>query len=190
MSVRFCAFGKLGWGKTLSVVIEAMAYHEANPDLPIYSNIPLLTVPYRKIDSPAVLFDINEPCFLLMDELWHLADSRRGQLIGNDVVTMLLIRSRKKKWVVGYTEQFITQTDLRIRYITDYWIAPKMKGDFLKEAIYTVDPMTDETVFVRNRRYDGSAFFGDYDHEADPFTLNMTQLKWLWHKFQRDRGAE
>jgi hypothetical protein len=190
MSLRVCAFGKLGWGKTLAVVIEAMAYHEANPDLPIYSNIPLLTVPYRKIDSAVVLFDINEACFLLLDELWHLADSRRSFLMVNDIVTALLIRSRKKKWVVGYTEQFITQTDLRIRYITDYWIAPSMKGDILKEDIYTVDPLTGETVFIRSKKYDGSLFFHDYDHEADPFTLNMTELKRMWHKFQRDRGAE
>lgn len=184
MSVRFCGFGDLGSGKTVSLVKEAVRYHWQYPENHVYSNIELFDVPFKPIDSAAVLFEINEPCFILLDELWHLADSRRSMSLINDVVSMLLLRSRKKDWRVGFTQQWFTQTDLRIRFITDVWISPDMvRGKFLHEELYDK-----HTTFLSERWYDGSLFFEDFDTSADPLTLNIDELKELWYRYRRDRG--
>lgn len=182
-----CAYGELGSGKTLSIVKEAVRFHMNYPDLPIYSNILLKTVPFRKIDSAAVLFDINESCFVLLDELWHLADSRKGQSLINDVMNMLLLRSRKKRWRVGYTQQWWTQTDLRIRYITELFIEPQIieRGglQILREDFYDK-----HGTFLRSRGTNAAAFYEDYDTEADPYTLNIEELKTLWRRYREKQG--
>lgn len=187
MSVRMCAFGDVGEGKTMSIVKEALRFHLQNPNLPIFSNIALLTLPYKRIDSAAVLFEINEPCFVLLDELWHLADSRRGMSVVNDVMNMLLLRSRKKGWRVGYTEQWYTQTDIRIRFITQLFIQPSLlrRGGqlILREDIF--DKFGSP---LKVRAYDATGFFDDFLTGDDPFTLNLEELKFLWHKYRRDRG--
>lgn len=184
MSIRFCTFGDLGSGKTLSLVKEALRYKRKHPNRKVYSNIELLTIDYVPIDSASILFELNEPCFLLLDELWHLADSRKSMSLINDVMSMLLLRSRKKGWVVGYSQQWYTQTDLRIRFITDIWILPDfVKNRFLKEDIYDK-----HANFLVTRWYDGSRFFEDFNSFADPFTLDVDELKELWLKYRKDRG--
>jgi len=44
--------------------------------------------------------------------------------------------------------------------------------------------------FLTTRFYDGSKFFEDFDSFADPFTLDVKELKALWetHKEKRLRG--
>lgn len=182
-----CAYGMLGSGKTMAIVIEALLYHKAYPKNPIYSNIDLFQIPrsvFRKIDNASVLFDINEACFVLLDELWTLADSRKGWTLLSEVMTMLLLRSRKKRWRCAYTEQLHTQIDKRIRYVTDYWIEPEIKkGWILNENWYRLNGQK-----LRPQRYDARLFYEDYDHEADPFTVNLDELKALWDAYRRKRG--
>ena len=36
--------------------------------------------------------------------------------------------------------------------------------------------------------YDGTRFFEDFDSYADPFTLNIDELKECWERYRRDRG--
>jgi len=141
---------------------------------------------FERVDSASVLFGIDVECFLLLDELWALADSRKSFSLINDVMSMLLLRSRKKRWRVGYTQQWYTQTDLRIRFITEVWIEPMMYRDVvLKEDIYNKHAQ-----YICTRWYDGSLFFDCYDTEADPFTLDLGELKFLWDKFRKDRGLK
>lgn len=184
--MRFCAFGDLGSGKTLSLVKEALRYHKNHPFSKIYSNIELCTIPYIPIDSASIIFDIEDACYVLLDELWALADSRKGMALINDVMNMLLLRSRKKGWVVGYSQQWYTQTDIRIRFITDIWIEPQ----FLKNRILREDIYDKHANFLATRFYDGSRFFEDFDSFADPFTLDVKELKALWelHREKRLKG--
>lgn len=187
--VRFCAFGGLGSGKTLSVVKEALRYHRDFSNLPIFSNIELFNVPdrlFKRVDSASVLFEIDKPCFLLLDELWSMADSRKSMSLINDVMSMLLLRSRKKNWRVGYTQQWYTQTDIRIRFITDVWILPDLlRGNILREEIYDK-----HANFLCSRCYDATLFFEDFDTWADPFTLDLEELRFLWDKYRKDRGLK
>lgn len=183
-SIRFCAFGDVGSGKDVSVVKEAVRYHWQYPNNAVYSNIELFNIPYKRVDSPSILFEINEPCFLYLSELWALANSRKSFSLINDVMSMLLIRSRRKGWRVGYTQQWYTQTDLKIRYITEVWFYPELlKNTVLHEEIY--DKHAD---YQGERWYDATKFFDDFDTWADPFTLNLAELKECWERYQRDRG--
>ena len=187
MSVRFCEFGELGTGKTAGCVKEAYRYHINHPNNPIYTNIELTFCKRgieRHVDSPKVLFDINEACFLLLDEMWAMADSRKSMSLLNDVMSMLLLRSRKKGWVVGYSQQWYTQTDIRLRFITEVWIAPEIKhGWMLREEI-----MNKHAELLRVRKYDIRKLYDLYDTYADPFTLNIDDLRDLWDNWRRKHG--
>lgn len=184
-SVRGCTFGELGCGKTLTLVREAIRYREKLfPDLPIFSNIHLCNVKYIKVDSARILFELDSPCFLLLDELWHLADSRRSMSLINDIMSMLLLRSSKGGWCVWYSQQWYTQTDVRIRFITDDWVEPVM----LSDAIVRLDVYDKHERLKRTEFYDGSLFWDDFVSESDPFTLNLDDLKVLYDRQCRKRG--
>ena len=196
---RYASFGGVGSGKTITLVRDCLMYHRDFPNNPIFSNIQLNTVKFNVVDSASVLFELNKPCYLLLDELWHLADSRKSMSLINDVLSMLLLRSRKKGWRVGFSEQFITQTDIRVRYITDLWAYPMMPyqrfvgewySSLVDEKLYTTDHLTEEAVFLRSRRYIGANFFEDFNSEDDPFTLNLGELKELWDRYLKDRGLK
>lgn len=101
----------------------------------------------------------------------------------NDVLSMLLLRSRKKHWRVGYSQQWYTQTDLRIRFITDIWFYPEMlKGDILQEEVYTK-----HADYICTRYYDASKFYDDFDSYKDVYTLNIDELKELYDEYMRKR---
>jgi len=183
---RYASFGGVGSGKTITLVRDCLMYHRDFPNNPIFSNIQLNTVKFNVVDSASVLFELNKPCYLLLDELWHLADSRKSMSLINDVLSMLLLRSRKKGWRVGYSQQWFTQTDIRIRFITDVWILPELiKGVVLREDIFNK-----HAEFISTRFYDGSLFFEDFESEEDPFTLKIDELRELWDRYLRDRGLK
>jgi hypothetical protein len=169
----------------LSAVRALLEWWVENPSFPIYSNILLKGIPYRRVDNVSMLFDINTPCFMLLDELWHIADSHKAMTIVDDVMSMLLLRSGKKHWRVYYTQQFWTQTEKRIRFVTEEWVNPEIRRGCI------VEHRSD--IYGRKlppRRYACEPFYEFYDHEADPFTLNLEELRELWHRDRRRRGLE
>ncbi len=174
-SMRSCACGGLGTGKTLiQIVREAHIYAHLFPNNPIYSNITLKCLPnYRPLTSAKQLFEINQPCFMGLDEAWHLADSRKGTSIINDVMGMLMINSRKLDWWVCLTEQYFTQVDLRIRYITDIWTEPQFNDytEFVYIPYYTKEGyLFDEDYYYAPNLYDF------YDSSEPPLTLDVKDL--------------
>jgi len=178
-SLRLCTFGDLGSGKTLVLVKEALRYYLAKRGK-VYSNIELVGIDYEKICSAEMLFDLKVGCFVLLDELWHMADSRKGMSVVNDVMNMLMLRSRKRSWFVGYSEQWYTQLDLRIRFITDLWIQPQIARDILREDIYNKN-----ADFLATRFYEAKPLFKYYDSYADPFTLDVEALRGAWETYKR-----
>lgn len=117
------ASGELGIGKTLGGVI--LAYHKAVNEIPIYSTIPL-KFDYIPIKKPVDLVDVGSG-FLLGDELWFICDSRFSGKESNRAVSTVCLRSRKKGFDVYFTQQFQTQIDIRIRFLTDLWIRNDIK---------------------------------------------------------------
>ena len=183
-SRRYVWYGDVGAGKTLCAVRYAAKFRLHFPQFRIFSNIPL-NFSYVPINSAEILFEINEPCFLLMDELWHLADSRKGNSVINDVMNMLLLRSRKRHWVVAYTQQWYTQTDLRIRYITQFWCEPEIRGNVCIQKF-----LDKHGNFITTKCFDVRKIFKFYNTEDDPFTLNIDALRRRWEKYRREQGYE
>lgn len=186
-SIRFCDFGILGSGKTLSTVKEAYRFHVLHPDLKVFSNVPLnvdiFGDSFVPLTSTKQLFGIDEACFVLIDEAWHLADSRQIQSPENKALGTLLLRSRKRNWVVGFTQQWYTQLDLRLRFVTDIWIMPQFFQfvGILQEDIYDL-----HANFLATRFYDGTKFFDLYDTTKDPLTLDIEGLE---EEYDRKKGG-
>lgn len=180
-SVRACWYGDVGTGKTLGAIKQAVLYHIKYPDLPIYSNIPLFFADYKKIDDARVLFEIENPCCLLLDEMWHMADSRKSMSLINDIMVTLLIKSRRCGWIVLYTQQWYTQTDLRIRYITQYYFEPTLKKerDILHEEVYNK-----HGVFLDEFVNWASEFYDCYDTKQEPFTLDIEELRQRYESYK------
>jgi len=165
--------GRLGKGKTLSGVIDSYdAYLDGKE---VFSNI-WLDFPHTPIKTPYDFLELEEGEFLA-DELWTLADNRKSMHLLSDVVTIILIRSRKKKFDVFYTQQYL-QIDVRIAFITDEWIKPRtipeheickklgIPPEILVQEIYDADLKKKPTRTIECKEY-----LQLYDTEKDPYTL-------------------
>jgi hypothetical protein len=172
-SLRECCFGGLGTYKSVVLVREACWYHYLYPDRPIIANIPINLPNFIALTSAKMLFSIDFPCFLGLDEGWQLADSRkRGLMI--DIMNMFMLRSRKRKWWVVITEQYHTQVDLRIRFITDVFCEPKWNKRVQRVKV----PCYTKYGFRFHRyKFDPKPVFEYFDTEADPLTLDVKELE-------------
>lgn len=175
-----CSWGQLGKGKSLAILYEAERWKLRNPNCTIYSNFPL-TIDHVKINDPEIIFGIKKDSIVLLDELWHMANSRTGMSLINDIMTMLLIRSRKKHWFVGYTQQHFKQTDLRIRYVTEVWIEPEMGPTHTRLRYYTCDGK-----YLGERYIKSSDYWNDYLSEEDPYTLDIEAMKKSWERHKHE----
>ena len=116
--------GKMGSGKTLSMVREALKYHARG--FKIYSNFHL-SVPYEPLsfDELFAMAENQESLdnvVLLLDEIHILLDSRSGMRKVNKVLTFWLNQTRKMGVKLFYTTQHIHQIDKRLRSGTNFFI--------------------------------------------------------------------
>lgn len=168
--------GRLGKGKTMSAVIEALIHYYAGET--IFSNI-WLSFPHVPLKEPKDFVSLNNG-FAVLDEFWSLADNRKSMSKMNDVITLICIRSRKKKFSIFYTQQYF-MIDRRIRHITDYWIRPSLIPDnlsgyppqILVQEIYDGDWIKKPTQTIDVRPYvDPNPML--YDTDQDPYTLKAS----------------
>jgi len=167
-------FGRLGKGKTLDAVIKAYdAYLEGRE---VFSNI-WLDFPHTPIKEPMDFLAIEEGLFLA-DELWHLADNRKSMSLLSDVITIILLRSRKRDFDVKYTQQYM-QIDVRIAFVTDVWVKPRTVPDH--ETCKALKMKPQELILERWNgdfermpplRLDCAEYCDLYDTKKDPYTLS------------------
>lgn len=172
----FEAHGPLGTGKTMIVVNRSLRHwFDYKCELQIISNVPLgFGIPYVPLRELVQLYDLNDACVIIFDEMWHKANSRKSGSPENDVLSTLSLRARKKDWFFGYTQQHWMQTDKRVRYVTDFWYEPCY---YLGADVLVVDVYSLEGVLLDQQVYDGRAMFGVYDTKADPLTLDIENSK-------------
>ena len=183
-SIRVCSFGGLGSGKTLVGVRRAEQYHYDFPDRPIYSNIHLCRVPYKKIDSIQALFDIidiDEPCFVFLDEFWTTNDSSDKTII-QQILSVVMAMSRKLGWEVYMSEQWFTQLQLRTRFITDIWAEPVYDEE---TQIIMVPFRTKYGEDLGGYMFNAKEFFEGYHSFEPPFTVNVEELKEKYLEFAK-----
>jgi hypothetical protein len=169
MIVGHC--GRLGAGKTLSTVIwgyEGWEQYET-----VFSNI-WVDFDHIPIKTPYDFLGLYEGRFIA-DELWSMADNRRAMSALNKLTTILLLRSRKKKFSFCYTQQYF-QIDPRVAFITDIWVKPEV---IPYDPYHEIPP---ELLILH--RWDGDLnpmqdlvfdnlepFLEMYNTEKDPYTL-------------------
>ena len=94
----------------------------------IFSNYNFYGFPFTKIDSLPNLDQMREG-FFAGDELWLWVDSRATRDKRNQVVSSILLKSRKRDITIAYTSKNLHQVDKRIKDITDFVAYPMMSPD-------------------------------------------------------------
>ena len=158
--------GKMGSGKTLSMVRETLKYY--NEGYTIYSNFHV-EVPYEPLDFTK-LFAMAEAqtplndVVILLDEVHILLDSRSSMKKENKVVSFWLNQTRKMGVKLYYTTQHLHQIDKRLRAGTDFFCFCEGIKYLQKEREYfiCVNQITDGDN-VREERFIGNKFYKYYD---------------------------
>ena len=162
-----CGFiGKMGSGKTLSMVREVCKYKAQG--FTIYSNFHL-NFPYEPLDFDE-LFNMAESqeslhnVVILLDEVHIMLDSRSSMKKSSKVISFWLNQSRKQGIKIFYTTQHLHQIDKRLRSATDFFcfcdgIKYLHKG---KESFIVLNTLTDGEN-SRPERFLGNKFFKYYD---------------------------
>lgn len=116
--------GKMGAGKTLAQSALATFLHQTT-GLPLFANYELQDA--QMITDMGQVWDMEQAIFCF-DEIWLSADSRLWQ--DNVALTRWVNQTRKKKLLIFYTTQHISQVEMRIRKATDVLIyAQKLHGE-------------------------------------------------------------
>lgn len=115
--------GKMGTGKTLAQTILAAAIHRAT-GLPIYSNYEFKNDEHTRIKKISDIWEAEQGIFCF-DEIWLTLDSRLWS--NNVALTRWVNQTRKKKLLVFYTTQHISQVEMRVRKATDVLIYTERK---------------------------------------------------------------
>lgn len=167
----FGIIGNLGAGKTLSLTALGLKMSDMFEQGVIVSNY---SVDYADmyVENPVELEELSkqEQGLQMLDEVWAWADSRNSG--NNELFNEMVINSRKRGWVVGYTTQDLHMIDKRLRDNTDYIILPshssKPTGDEAKIDIFTWKGLQ----HVRTITYNPEALYGIYDTTEEVGTSN------------------
>ncbi|MBU5682621.1 MAG: hypothetical protein QXI77_00940 [Nanopusillaceae archaeon] len=135
--VLFAIVGELGTGKTLSAV--ALTFRNwYSKNKVVYSNIPLYKIPYHLIESVEQL-DAMRNGVVLADEMWTLINARRAISKRNQLVSSILLKSRKRELIYFFTTQSMSLIDKVVRQMIDFTAYPVlMGGDVYRNEPYTV----------------------------------------------------
>lgn len=110
--------GDLGSGKTLSLTY--FAYRNWIKGRKIFSNYHL-EFDHESIKTVDDIENIRAG-FCALDELWLWIDSRLSMTKKNRFLSLVLIKSRKRDFDIGYTTQHWMQIDCRVRNVTDFLV--------------------------------------------------------------------
>jgi len=182
----FGYFGIIGSGKTLGATIQAYkAFQEGER---IYSTMPVNFEHEPVRDANDFLNCKNGT--LLADELWFTLDSRFSRSKQNAILATILLRSRKQMLNILYTEQHVTQIDVRIRSNTQFFVQSRIIPYFDKltkaqEWIrqgghFELEQLISDTSGMRvDHRYfyEVEQWFGLYDTTQDPYILSTEDLQ-------------
>ena len=163
MIVFICS--PMGTGKTLTLTGLGKYLQEIGFD--IYSNYPV-KFPHKPITNPLEIDTIKNGIFL-GDELWNWMDSRVSARKQNQVISGILLKSRKRGFHVLHTAQFFSQPDKRLREHTDILAVPEYND-------------LDLTCFVTCYNYLGRGNVNPLP--ASTFTFNAAAIFGLYDSYE------
>lgn len=166
--------GNPGRGKTLSLTF-LMYYLKAHTKIDKIVTNYMTDITTDMVESPQELEETTKHfkeygivALYGLDELWAWMDSRESQ--DNQLMTNIILNSRKRGAIIGYTTQSIGQVDKRLRENTDFlgfcnhYDAHETDygHDVVVVELYYNNEM-DEWVKVRELVIDASEYYGTYD---------------------------
>ena len=125
--VLFGIVGELGAGKTLALSYLAWT-NWFRKGRKIYSNYNLYGIPFTKVKSIPDLEKMQQG-FFAGDELWLWIDSWASKSAKANLISSILLKSRKRELTLAFTTQSFGQINVRIRNITDFLAYPMMSVD-------------------------------------------------------------
>ena len=165
--------GKQGSGKTL--LATYLAFLDYLDGKEIYSNYPL-KFPHTPINHIEVIKTAKNGTVLL-DEAYHLADSRRSSSKKNVVISTILSKARKHRLRYIFIQQYWRTVDVRLRLHADWILFPsileideeKQRPSKLRVKVFTRDDVGDITLEDVVRVPLPDIAFTLYDTEADVY---------------------
>lgn len=125
--VLFCLVGELGAGKTLGLTFLTWN-NWFKKGRRIFSNYNLYGIPFTKVKSIPDL-DSMSSGFFSGDELWTWLNSWEGKSEKNQLISSILLKSRKRDITIAYSTQTLQQVTKRIRDVTDFTAYPILSPD-------------------------------------------------------------
>lgn len=161
--------GNMGAGKTLSATVVGATLKMLKPDAHVVSNYHI-SYTDRIVDSPLQLNKLSKrkSGIQILDEVWAWMDSRQsGQ---NDLMTELVINSRKRGWIVIWTAQNADMVDKRLRKNTDILVKPSHRADSVGEDILEMIWYHVHSGQLERYTVECEAFYGTYDTREEVST--------------------
>lgn len=178
--------GNLGSGKTLSMV-ELMLLLKNQMEVYTVSNIHM-SFSDKTIESVKEMDQVtmDHEGVIGIDEVWAWADSRKSQ--NNDVITQIVIYSRKRGWIIIYTTQSLHQVDKRLRENTDFIgmceHTSSPTGDKAKVTLVNMNSMEIANVL----EFNPEPLYDVYDTKEEVDVKSKKQkLKPIIEKFEKKR---
>ena len=186
-------FGIIGSGKTLGAVIQA--YKDYKQGEKIFSTMPV-NFPHKPIKTVEDFLNCKSGT-LLADELWFIIDSRYSHSARNNILSAILLRSRKQMLNIIYTEQHFTQIDTRIRNNTQFFcqseVEPyfsrlKTARKFLKKGghFFLNQTFCDRDGQLIDKRFYSNVerFFCLFDTDKDPYIIDIMDIQKKVEKYE------
>lgn len=165
--------GGLGSGKTLTTTF-LMIMFKREFDMEIVTNYST-DVTDVKVSNPVELNEVSRERTGAqgLDELWSWADSRKSS--ENDVMTELVVNSRKRGWVIVYNAQKFHMVDKRLRDNTDYYgICEHVKG--ADNDVARVQFLDKDMNMSGSMSYDPSPFYDMYDTREEVSQKSLSEM--------------
>lgn len=165
--------GGLGSGKTLTTTfLIVMLKKQFNMNIVTNYHTDVTDV---KVDNPVELDNVSREMSGAqgLDELWAWADSRKSS--ENDVMTGLVINSRKRGWVIVYNAQKFHMVDKRLRDNTDYYgVCEHVKG--AETDMCKVQFLDKDLNMAGTMSYDPSPFYDMYDTKEEVSNESLADM--------------
>jgi hypothetical protein len=143
----------------------------------IYANYHLFKIPYVFIDNISNLENIRDG-FFAGDEFWLHLDARTSVSKKNQIVSNILLKSRKRSLTYCVTAQILDLLDKRIRKVMDFCLLPNERIICKNEIKNIIDIKEGDKVLSHIGRFKNVSQIMSRDYEGDmieitPFHLRM-----------------
>lgn len=186
--VLFAIVGELGAGKTIGLTYLAWT-NWFKKGRKIYSNYNLYGIPFTKVKSMPDLEKMQQG-FFAGDELWLWIDSWASKDTKTNLISSILLKSRKRELTLAFTAQSFGQITKRIRNVTDFVAYPCMSVDnrYTRVNIFRGSNPSGSTMINPPLYFNNYPMYALYNtqEEIRPIEQNSEETEHFFHVNQNE----